>query len=178
MCVVVRKGQIPRRQQCFDGNRLLGKLAQVRSCGPFLEHLGDTLPSKRWIVDRATLKQARVEDLQYVHSPDHIDLLNIYFANRAPTHTSNSPYEQMLTHDRSHRDAGQTPDPASEGHCDRDGIFQEILRQKPVLRDGPIYRDSRLLLRRCEGRGIAGSHKERRFRITHHVWPYVPSLIS
>ena len=84
----------------------------------------------------------------------------------------------MLTHDRSHRDAGQTPDPASKGHRDRDGIFQAILRQKPVLRDGPIYRDSRLLLRRCEGRGIAGSHKERRFRITHHVWPYVPSLIS
>lgn len=37
--------------------------------------------NKRWIVDRATLKQARAEDLQYVHSPDHIDLLNIYFAN-------------------------------------------------------------------------------------------------
>ncbi|KAN0139195.1 Cyclin-like protein [Lactarius tabidus] len=37
--------------------------------------------NKRWIVDRATLKQARAEDLQYVQSPDHIDLLNIYFAN-------------------------------------------------------------------------------------------------
>lgn len=84
----------------------------------------------------------------------------------------------MLTHGRSHRDARQTPDPAPEGHCDRDGIFQAILREKPVLRDGPIYRDSGLLLRRCEGRGIAGTHKERCLRITHHVWPYVPCRIS
>jgi cyclin C len=51
----------------------------------FTRTLDNTLRSKRWIVDRATLKQARAEDLQYVQSPDHIDLLNIYFANRAPT---------------------------------------------------------------------------------------------
>lgn len=38
--------------------------------------------SKRWIVDRASLKQSRSEDLQYVDSPEHIDFLNIYFANR------------------------------------------------------------------------------------------------
>ena len=38
--------------------------------------------SKRWIIDRASLKQARSEDLQYVDSPEHIDFLNIYFANR------------------------------------------------------------------------------------------------
>ncbi|KAH9968051.1 cyclin-like protein [Russula dissimulans] len=37
--------------------------------------------NKRWIVDRATLKRARSEDLQYVESPEHIDFLNIYFAN-------------------------------------------------------------------------------------------------
>ena len=54
---------------------------------PFTFTSYDTLRSKRWIVDRATLKQARAEDLQYVPSPDHIDLLNIYFANRAPTYT-------------------------------------------------------------------------------------------
>ena len=83
---MVRKGNRFPRRQCFDGNRLLGKLAQVTFLWSLLEHPGDTVPSKRWIVDRATLKQARVEDLQYVHSPDHIDLLNIYFANRAPTH--------------------------------------------------------------------------------------------
>ena len=38
--------------------------------------------SKRWVIDRATLKQARAEDLQYVDCPEHIDFLNIYFANR------------------------------------------------------------------------------------------------
>ncbi|KAH9974338.1 cyclin-like protein [Lactifluus volemus] len=37
--------------------------------------------NKRWVIDRATLKQARAEDLQYVDCPEHIDFLNIYFAN-------------------------------------------------------------------------------------------------
>ena len=44
--------------------------------------LSNVSHSKRWIIDRATLKQARSEDLQYVESPEHIDFLNIYFANR------------------------------------------------------------------------------------------------
>jgi hypothetical protein len=39
--------------------------------------------SKRWIVDRATLKQARVDDLQYVDDPELLDFLAIYFANGA-----------------------------------------------------------------------------------------------
>jgi len=68
---------------CFNGDRLLGELTQVRSL-----RISDTLPllniphSKRWIIDRASLKQSRSEDLQYVDSPEHIDFLNIYFANR------------------------------------------------------------------------------------------------
>ncbi|KAF8075825.1 cyclin-like protein [Lyophyllum atratum] len=36
---------------------------------------------KRWVVDRATLKQARADDLQYVDDPDHLHFLAIYFAN-------------------------------------------------------------------------------------------------
>ncbi|RDB20277.1 RNA polymerase II holoenzyme cyclin-like subunit [Hypsizygus marmoreus] len=36
---------------------------------------------KRWLVDRATLKQARADDLQYVDDPDYLDFLAIYFAN-------------------------------------------------------------------------------------------------
>ena len=43
--------------------------------------------SKRWIIDRASLKQARTEDLRYVESPEHIDFLNIYFANRRMFHS-------------------------------------------------------------------------------------------
>ena len=37
--------------------------------------------SKRWIVDRASLNQARAEDLHYVDDPEHLDFLAIYFAN-------------------------------------------------------------------------------------------------
>ncbi|KAG6899349.1 hypothetical protein C0993_011040 [Termitomyces sp. T159_Od127] len=36
---------------------------------------------KRWLVDRATLKEARQEDLQYVDDPDQLDFLAIYFGN-------------------------------------------------------------------------------------------------
>ncbi|KAF8173835.1 cyclin-like protein [Mycena galopus ATCC 62051] len=35
---------------------------------------------KRWIVDRATLRQARADDLLYVQDPEHLDFLAIYFA--------------------------------------------------------------------------------------------------
>ncbi|KAJ2932538.1 hypothetical protein H1R20_g4528, partial [Candolleomyces eurysporus] len=36
---------------------------------------------KRWIVDRATLRQARGEDREYVNDPEHLDFLAIFFAN-------------------------------------------------------------------------------------------------
>ena len=76
-------GCVARIASCFNGDRLLGELTQVISL-----RISDTLSllnisrSKRWIVDRASLKQARNEDLQYVDSSEHIDFLNIYFANR------------------------------------------------------------------------------------------------
>jgi hypothetical protein len=38
--------------------------------------------SKRWIVDRATLRQARADDLLYIDDPEHLDFLAIYFAER------------------------------------------------------------------------------------------------
>jgi hypothetical protein len=45
--------------------------------------LPDSLPaSKRWIVDRATLKQARAEDMCYVKDPLFFDLFNIFTGNR------------------------------------------------------------------------------------------------
>ncbi|KAJ7667066.1 cyclin-like protein [Mycena rosella] len=37
---------------------------------------------KRWIVDRATLRQARADDLLYIDDPEHLDFLAIYFADR------------------------------------------------------------------------------------------------
>ncbi|KAJ7618409.1 cyclin-like protein [Roridomyces roridus] len=35
---------------------------------------------KRWIVDRATLRQARADDLLYIDDAEHLDFLAIYFA--------------------------------------------------------------------------------------------------
>jgi hypothetical protein len=72
-----------------NGHGFLGQLALVRRQDtPFnpriLKLIGaycDHVHSKRWIVDRATLKQARVDDLQYVDDPQYLDLLNIFFAN-------------------------------------------------------------------------------------------------
>ncbi|KAJ7083148.1 cyclin-like protein [Mycena belliarum] len=34
---------------------------------------------KRWLVDRATLRQARADDLLYVDDPEHLDFLALYF---------------------------------------------------------------------------------------------------
>ena len=42
----------------------------------------DILASKRWIVDRAALKQARAEDMRYVKDPLFFDLFNIFTGNR------------------------------------------------------------------------------------------------
>ncbi|KJA18190.1 hypothetical protein HYPSUDRAFT_145355 [Hypholoma sublateritium FD-334 SS-4] len=36
---------------------------------------------ERWIVDRATLHQARAEDIQFAENPEYLDYLPIYFAN-------------------------------------------------------------------------------------------------
>ncbi|KAF8128235.1 cyclin-like protein [Boletus edulis] len=36
---------------------------------------------KRWIVDRATLQQARADDLQYVDDPEYFTYFTIFFAN-------------------------------------------------------------------------------------------------
>jgi hypothetical protein len=69
-------------QSLAYGYRLLGKLALVR---PYRNHVrlyaSHEILSKRWIVDRATLNQARAEDLLYVNDPEHLDFLAIYFAN-------------------------------------------------------------------------------------------------
>ena len=42
--------------------------------------------SKRWIIDRATLRQARAEDLLYVEDSELLDLLNIFFADSQYMH--------------------------------------------------------------------------------------------
>jgi hypothetical protein len=69
-----------------DGDGFLGKLTLVRSADSTHRDNGrswvfEYSRSKRWIVDRATLKQARTEDLQYIDDPEYLDFLLIYFAN-------------------------------------------------------------------------------------------------
>ncbi|KAI9509098.1 cyclin-like protein [Russula earlei] len=87
-------------------------------------------------MDRATLKQARSEDLQYVESAEHIDFLNIYFANRMrPTFSVLAAYAMTPT---SHRDVGQTLAAASACDRHRHGLFQAVLRQKLYCETDPF----------------------------------------
>ncbi|KAI9448659.1 hypothetical protein F5148DRAFT_1292170 [Russula earlei] len=87
-------------------------------------------------MDRATLKQARSEDLQYVESAEHIDFLNIYFANRMRrTFSVLAAYAMTPT---SHRDVGQTLAAASACDRHRHGLFQAVLRQKLYCETDPF----------------------------------------
>ncbi|KAF8665674.1 hypothetical protein AX16_000127 [Volvariella volvacea WC 439] len=52
---------------------------------------------KRWIVDRATVKQARAEDMQYVDDPEYLDFLSIYFANAIGKLSKKLGFRQRVT---------------------------------------------------------------------------------
>ena len=69
-----------------NGHQLLVQLPLVRLSFQIQPPSLFTLPpaSKRWIVDRSTLHQARSDDLQYVDNPEYLGFLNIFFANREP----------------------------------------------------------------------------------------------
>jgi len=76
------QGLALRAQPWAHGDRLLGKLALVRPYrNSVRSYAAHEKFSKRWIVDRASLNQARAEDLHYVDDPEHLDFLAIYFAN-------------------------------------------------------------------------------------------------
>jgi len=65
------------------GRRLLVKFPLVSFfSAPLTAQADILLISKRWIVDRATLKQARAEDMRYVKDPLFFDLFNIFTGNR------------------------------------------------------------------------------------------------
>jgi cyclin C len=40
-----------------------------------------TVHSKRWLVDRVTIRQARAIDLRYCNDEVNLDYLSIFFAN-------------------------------------------------------------------------------------------------
>ncbi|KAG8218168.1 cyclin-like protein [Butyriboletus roseoflavus] len=65
------------------GYRLLGKFTLVRGLSQVLTQKSSSPDrvSKRWIVDRATLQQARADDLRYVDDPEYFTYFSIFFAN-------------------------------------------------------------------------------------------------
>lgn len=73
------------------GDRLLGEFTLVRKICYIWWYFTHEYLSKRWIVDRATLRQARADDLQYVDDPEHLDLLAIFFANGRNLYSGSYP---------------------------------------------------------------------------------------
>jgi len=71
------------------GRRLLVEFPLVSfPSAPLTSQVDILLISKRWIVDRATLKQARAEDMRYVKDPLFFDLFNIFTGNRTASPAS------------------------------------------------------------------------------------------
>ena len=64
------------------GQVLIGQSPPSSLCALKSQADDTRLKSKRWIVDRATLKQARAEDMRYVKDPLFFDLFNIFTGNR------------------------------------------------------------------------------------------------
>jgi len=130
-----------------DGNRFLVQLAQVRLSKPALPpRAHDGRPSsKRWVADRAALKQSRAQDLRYVDDPDHLDFLAIYFANgksfiinvlsttssRGVQADADEWYVFYLSF--SYFKAREEVTAATEGHRDCDRVFPPVLSQELVL---------------------------------------------
>jgi hypothetical protein len=92
-------------------------------------HLTET--SKRWIVDRTSLRRARLDDLQYVDDPEHLDFLGIYFANSEPPYVARFC---LLKIDVCFSDykTWQKIAVSAEGHCDCHGILSKILSEELV----------------------------------------------
>lgn len=120
---------------------------------------GDHVHSKRWIVDRATLKQARADDLHYVDDPQYLDLLNIFFANGESFSIINTSRLQALN-DTSDIKIGQEVAIAPEGDCYCHGLLSSVLSQEFVLRDRPVHRHSSVLLCCCKGRRVTRTYQE------------------
>ena len=78
-----RRISLPPIVPVHHGRRLLVKFPLVSPSLPTKQLPYIPLNSKRWIVDRATLKQARAEDMRYVKDPLFFQLFNIFTGNRA-----------------------------------------------------------------------------------------------
>jgi SpoVK/Ycf46/Vps4 family AAA+-type ATPase len=85
--------------------------------------------SKRWIVDRATLRQARADDLQYVDDPDHLDFLSIFFTNGEPY----TPGSTQTLNPSSYNETRKEAQLQTARHCNSHCLFSKILHQEFVL---------------------------------------------
>lgn len=113
--------------------------------------------SKRWIVDRATLKKARVLDAYYAEDPEYLDFLAIFFANRA---LRPSIAEQVTDLVSSHLQTRSKASTKAASRRHRHHLFPSVLSQEFLLRDGPFHRYCCMLLRRSQSRGGPRTHQE------------------
>ena len=65
----------------------------------------------------------------------------------------------------SYHEVGQKTSAASAGHRNGNSVFQEVLPQERLLRNGPIRCHSSMHIRRSKGRGVVCTHQERYFRV-------------
>lgn len=126
---------------------------------PHAENSSRGRVSKRWVVDRATLQQARADDLQYVDDPEYFTYFSIFFANgvskiSSPLGISNTP--------NSHHKARQEAEFPTTRDCDGYRLLSQVLHQERILRNRPVRRHRRLLLCRWESGRVARAHQERR----------------
>jgi hypothetical protein len=86
--------------------------------------------SKKWIVDRATVHQARYEDLQYVEDPEYLDYLAIYFAN-CSCHSFFMEVQRLTMRGSNYETRKEAPVPA-EGNSNSYGVLPPFLSQELV----------------------------------------------
>ena len=135
--------------------------------GLFVSLQRTDISSKRWIVDRATLRQARSEDLQYVENAEQLDFLSIYLANRT---CCTAAIERKVDWIHSHRSFGAESTFTTARYRYRRSVLSALLHQELILRDGSIHGHSSLLLCSCEGRGTAHTHQKCRDRRSGGFW--------
>lgn len=158
LCRCIRNTPLRSR----NGDRLLGQLALVRApahaCTPALAHRkaasgGSSTgpPSAR--PGRTTFSMSTTL------STSPFSTSSSQTVRRSERHCA-----KAYRHPCSHCKTRKETDSEAEGdrHCDR--VLPQVLPTKLVLRDRPLYRRRRMLLRRCKGRRVSRAHQDRRLR--------------
>jgi hypothetical protein len=112
--------------------------------------------SKRWIVDRETLKQARAEDIHYLDSPEHAEYIGVFFANGKSPEAPISELHLIALY--SHLKAWKEAPAETTRHRHSDCVLPAILLEELVLRDGAFPGVSCMLLCRSQGGRVSGAY--------------------